>query len=239
MHHILMLSSSRAGDEPYLAHAEPLIQSHLAMAAHGVQNIVFIPYAGITTTYQDYTAKVQNALPALKISGIESYDNPKQAIEKADAVFVGGGNTFHLLHCLYEFDLINTLRDRVANGMPYVGWSAGSNICGQTIRTTNDMPIIEPKSFNALAFVPFQLNPHYTDYQPPNHNGETRDQRLAEFTTLNPSTPILAIREGTALQKKGDTLSLVGKLPGFVFLGNAKTEISPGDNLSQWLSYTD
>jgi dipeptidase E len=235
MHHILMLSSSRAGDEPYLAHAEPLITSHLAAAQTTIDNIVFVPYAGVTMSNTAYTEKVKQALPSMNISGIESYASPQQAIEQADAVFVGGGNTFHLLHCLYANGLIPALRAKVDKGMPYVGWSAGSNICGQTIRTTNDMPIIEPESFNALDFVPFQLNPHYTDYQPPNHNGETRDQRLAEFTTLNPETPVLAIREGTALQKCGESLTLLGNLSGFVFLGQDKQPIHAGDDLSQWL----
>ena len=157
-----MLSSSRAGDEAYLAHAKDMIASHLT----GCQRIVFIPYAGVTIDWPSYTEKVQSALPEFNIVGIESFDDPKLAIEQADAVMVGGGNTFHLLHQLYSNDLIHPIQERVEQGLPYVGWSAGSNICGTSICTTNDMPIIYPPSFDALAFVPFQLNPHYSDYQP-------------------------------------------------------------------------
>ncbi|WP_100641908.1 dipeptidase PepE [Alteromonas facilis] len=235
MHHVLMLSSSRAGNEEYLAHARPLIDDHLSSAQNKVKHVCFIPYAGVSISYDDYCEKVSQALPHISITGIHSSDNPKAALQSADAVLVGGGNTFHLLHQLYQYDLLTSLQQRVESGMPYVGWSAGSNICGLSIRTTNDMPIIEPKSFNALGFVNAQLNPHYTDYQPPNHNGETRDERLFEFTQLNPQTPVLAIREGTALVRTGNRLTLQGSLDGFVFTGSDKSLIKPGDDLSDYL----
>lgn len=235
MQHIMLLSSSRAGSEDYLSHAVPMIDQHLSVLTEAPRSVVFIPYAGVTMSYDDYTAKVADALPHLPIVGIHTFESPQAALNQADAVMVGGGNTFHLLHQLYEHDLLNPLRQQVNAGVPYIGWSAGSNIAGLSIKTTNDMPIIEPKSFDALAMVPFQLNPHYSDYQPPNHNGETRDQRLQEFTTLNPDTPIFAIREGTALIKSGDTLSFVGTLDGFIFLGNNKQPILPGQDLSNWL----
>jgi len=131
------------------------------------------------------------------------------------------------------------MKHAIADGTPYVGWSAGSNICGQSIKTTNDMPIIEPPSFDALDIVPFQLNPHYTDYQPPGHNGETRDQRLAEFTTLNPTTPVVAIREGTALKLSGGTLTLEDgrshkkdEHDGFIFLDDEKKPLNAGADLT-------
>ncbi|MBT0587633.1 dipeptidase PepE [Alteromonas oceanisediminis] len=231
MRHILMLSSSRAADEPYLEHAKPMIAEHLG----DIVDVVFIPYAGVTMMLDEYTEKVQQALPSLNVKGLHEYADPKSAISNAKAVLVGGGNTFHLLYQLYAFELITLIQQRVNTGMPYIGWSAGSNICGETIRTTNDMPIIEPPSFNALHFLAAQINPHYTDYQPPGHNGETRDQRLAEFTQLNPKTPVLAIREGTALLLSGDNLSLKGQLGGFVFLGSDKHPIAAGDDLKQYL----
>lgn len=229
-----MLSSSRMGDEAYLEHALPMIHSHLAELNSAEKPVVFIPYAGVTMSYDAYTEKVSSALNDLNIKGIHEFDDPKQAVEQAGAIMVGGGNTFRLLEQLYQQDLLSKIQQQVNLGLPYIGWSAGSNICGLSIRTTNDMPIIEPPSFNSFGFVNCQLNPHYTDYQPPNHNGETRDQRLAEFTTLNPQTPVIAIREGTALIKKGDDLTLSGTLGGFVFIGNQKKPISTGDPLNKY-----
>ncbi|MDU0355438.1 dipeptidase PepE [Paraglaciecola aquimarina] len=160
---VLMLSSSRVGDEAYLDHAIPMINQHLA----GITDVLFVPFAGVSINWDDYTAKVQTALPQLKIIGLHQQTDAKKAIQSAPAILVGGGNTFNLLHQLYEQDLLTIMQDSVKQGVPYIGWSAGSNICGNSIRTTNDMPIIQPKSFAALNFVPFQINPHYTDYQPP------------------------------------------------------------------------
>lgn len=228
---LLMLSSSRAGDEEYLTHASQMIARHVARC----ERIVFIPYAGVTIDWPNYTQKVQAALPKLNIVGIESFDDPVTAIAQADAVMVGGGNTFHLLNQLYVKGLINPIRERAKNGMPYVGWSAGSNICGNSIRTTNDMPIVYPPSFEALNLVPFQLNPHYSDYQPPDHNGETRAQRIAEFCVLNPSMPVLGIKEGTALVRRGDTLTLQGPHNGVVFKGEHQSVIQPLQDCSSYL----
>ena len=233
--HVLMLSSSRVGDEAYLVHAKPHILAHLG----DIRDILFVPYAGVTVSWDDYTEKVQAALPELTITGLHTVDNPAQAVADAvhnrTAVLVGGGNTFNLLSCLYRYALVAPLQLAISQGMPYIGWSAGSNICGATIRTTNDMPIIEPPTFDALAVLPCQLNPHYSDYHPPGFNGETRDQRLAEFTTLNPDTPVLAIREGTALQLTKGAMTLLGEHGGFIFQGNSKTAINQGDNLNQFM----
>ena len=228
---LLLLSSSRAGQTDYLQHAKDKILSHLDSA----KNVIFIPFAGVTIGYDQYTDMVQSALPELNIKGIHQCENMSQELEACDAIMVGGGNTFHLLHQLYEHNLIEFIGDLATSGKPYVGWSAGSNIAGLSIRTTNDMPIIEPKSFTALNLVPFQINPHYTDYQPPNHNGETRAQRLEEFMVLNPQMPILAIKEGTALVRNGDNLSLWGDKSGFVFKGGEQTSIDANDDLSHYL----
>ncbi|NKF50616.1 dipeptidase PepE [Shewanella sp. WXL01] len=230
----LMLSASRVGDTPYLAHTiefiEPLCQPG--------QNWLFIPYAGVSIEYDDYLETVKNGLAPLNlsISSIHQYGDPKQAIKDADGIFVGGGNTFHLLHELYRYDLIQLINDEVNNGKPYVGWSAGSNITGLSIRTTNDMPIIEPPSFTALKLLPFQLNPHYTNYQAPGHNGETRAQRLLEFTKVDPLTPVIGIQEGTALLRQGDKLTLVGDKDGFLFKGDVQQQvIKAGSDLSEYL----
>ncbi|WP_419227497.1 dipeptidase PepE [Alteromonas marina] len=233
--HVLMLSSSRQGDEAYLEHARTLIFAHLG----DVRDLLFVPYAAVTQSYDEYVSAVANALPECNVVGLHTVDDPVTAINHAkkngQAIVVGGGNTFHLLSTLYANALIVPIKHAIADCTPYIGWSAGSNICGQSIRTTNDMPIIEPPSFDALDIVPFQLNPHYTDYQPPGHNGETRDQRLAEFTALNPTTPVVAIREGTALRLSENQLKLVGEKDGFIFLGNEKTPINSGDDLTYLL----
>ena len=237
---LLLLSSSRVGDTQYLKHALAMIKAKL----DGVSELLFIPYAGVTLSYDDYTTKVQSALADLriKVTGIHECDDPISAINQAQAIAVGGGNTFHLLHQLYQNHLIKPIQNKVAEGMPYIGWSAGSNIAGLSIRTTNDMPIIEPTSFNALQLVDFQLNPHYTDHNPVGHNGETREQRLAEFMVLNPTTPIVAIVEGTALDIMQNTLKLVSGLcgmeseaNGFLFKSGIKTVINPEDNLDYLL----
>lgn len=237
---LLLLSSSRVGNTEYLHHALAMIKAKL----EGVTELLFIPYAGVTLNYDDYTAKVQNALAeiGIKVTGIHQYDDPIIAINSAQAIAVGGGNTFHLLHQLYQHKLIKPIQNKVAKGTPYIGWSAGSNIAGLTIRTTNDMPIIEPLSFDALQLVDFQLNPHYTDHNPAGHNGETREQRLAEFMVLNPTTPIVAIVEGTALDIMQNSMKLVSGLPeklteanGFLFKASQKTVITPDDNLDYLL----
>jgi dipeptidase E len=232
---LLLLSSSRWGNTPYLAHAKTMIEHHLA----GIKEILFIPYAGVTLSYDDYTRKVQHALQPLdiKVTGIHQYENATDAVNNAQAIVIGGGNTFHLLHQLYEQQLISVIQEKVNQGTPYIGWSAGSNVAGASICTTNDMPIIEPESFTALNLVPFQLNPHYTDFNPPGHNGETREQRLAEFMVLNSEISIVGIVEGSALKLENNKLTLlanelVEQPCGFLFKAGKKRTIELTDALS-------
>ena len=236
--HVLMLSSSRQGTEPFLYHAQQMIAQHLGEC----RSVLFIPFAGVTRNWDDYVEAVKDALPDIDVTGIHTTSDPVAAIKQAkannQAILVGGGNTFNLLTQLYLQSLIAPLKEAIANGTVYIGWSAGSNICGATIRTTNDMPIIAPPSFDALGVLPCQLNPHYTDYQPPGHNGETRDERLAEFTKLEPDTPVLAIREGSALVLRNGTLSLLGEKEGYVFLGDSKKTITADDNLNEFINRT-
>lgn len=230
---LLLLSSSRVGDTAYLEHAKIMISEHLDT----VDEVVFIPYAGVSVNYDNYTTMVADALADInvKVVGIQSFVDPVAAIKNAKAILVGGGNTFHLLHQLYENNLITAIQNKVNQGTPYIGWSAGSNIAGMSIRTTNDMPIIQPQSFDALNFLPVQLNPHYTDFNPPGHNGETREQRLTEFMVLNPQTHIVGIVEGTALKLHDNKLSLVGPDVGYVFLNRNKLVINTDTDLSYLL----
>lgn len=227
-----MLSSSREGNEPYLAGAKSTILAHL-----GVENkVLFIPYAGVTLTWDAYTQKVQTALPELQITSIHQTDNALKAVNDASAIMIGGGNTFNLLYTLYSQNILQAIRDKVLQGTHYIGWSAGSNICGDSIRTTNDMPIIQPPSFDALGLVPFQINPHYNDYHPPGFNGETRAQRISEFCTLNPVTPVIGIKEGSALVRNNHGLKLIGSKDGAVFCGSESYVIKPHQDLNHMLS---
>ncbi|WP_372625057.1 dipeptidase PepE [Arsukibacterium sp.] len=230
---LLLLSSSRAHNSEYLAPYMNWLKSQL----QGIDELLFIPYAGVTIDADGYLKQVASALTPLniKVTSLHQYRQPQEAISKAQAIAVGGGNTFQLLKKLYQEDIVKLIRQRVTEGVPYIGWSAGSNIAGASIRTTNDMPIVEPESFDALQLLPLQLNPHYSDYKPEGFHGETRDMRLAEFMVLNPTTPIIAIPEGTALQRTGDALTLLGNGGGYLFRGGKKTAIAENSDLSYLL----
>jgi len=230
---LLLLSSSRANNSEYLAPCLSLIDDTLGT----IRDVLFVPYAGIRVNYDDYVAMVQQALMPLKINvrGIHEFADPADAIVNAQAVIVGGGNTFALLAKLYEHNLIQVLQQKIAAGMPYIGWSAGSNIAGLSIRTTNDMPIIEPPSFKALGLLPLQLNPHYTDFVPVGFHGETRDMRLAEFMHVDADTAIIGLPEGTALRLSGTTLRYEGCENAFFFRGGVKSAITPTSDLSDLL----
>lgn len=198
--------------------------------------ILFIPYArpgGIS--YDEYTQKAREAFSQIDkdVKGIHEFDTPKEALKSSKGIFVGGGNTFVLLNQLYKNDVISTLQEVIQNGTPYLGTSAGSNICGLTINTTNDMPIVYPPSFKALAMVPFNINPHYLD---PNkkskHMGETRETRLKEFHAFN-SQPVVGLREGSWLEVNGDSIILEGELDARIFEYNkAPYEAETGTDLS-------
>lgn len=231
MRNLLLMSSSRADNPDYLAHGLPWLRELFA----GKQ-VLFIPYAGVTMSHATYTGMVQEALAKenIQVTGIQDFTNPSQAIAEAEAVAVGGGNTYMLLHTLYETGSLDVLKRRIQEGMPYAGWSAGSNIAGASIRTTNDMPIIQPRSFNALQAVPFQLNPHFTDAMPKGHRGETRSQRIAEFMVID-HTPVLGIMEGTALKVQGQQMHLLGDKDGVVFADNTRRTLKAGSNISHWL----
>jgi len=228
MRNLLLLSSSRQDNSGYLEHGAKEIDQFLnESGADRTQPALFIPFAGISVSYDDYESMVQEALNPYNITlqSIHRVDNPEQAVKKASAILVGGGNTFHLLHQLYQYDLVGIIREQVMHGKPYIGWSAGSNIAAPSIKTTNDMPIIQPPSFHALHLVPFQINPHYLDVHPEGFHGETRQQRLEEFMIVNPDIRIVGLPEGTAAKVIKDTLTFTGGKPVFEFINGKKSTL--------------
>ena len=189
-------------------------------------SVIFIPYAGVGFSYDDYTKKVNHALSSsdIQVTNLDDFDDKKNALKDSSAIFVGGGNTFHLLKMLQQLDLVETIQQVVANEVPYVGWSAGSNIASPTICTTNDMPIVEPKSFDSLSLIPFQINPHFTEKSIPDHGGESRIQRLTEFLAANPDQKVIALPESSYLVSNGNQLIYIGKSDGKI-ISSSETKI--------------
>ncbi len=233
---ILLFSSSRSGNSGYLETAAPIISKFLGP---NPLSVAFIPFAAVDeSSYDNYAAMVKNGLQGLPYSIVTVHPaGAKETINNADVIIIGGGNTFKLLHDLYAFQLLDVIRNKVDSGTPYIGWSAGANIAGPGIGTTNDMPVIAPKSFNALGFLPFQINPHYNNFKPDGHNGETRDQRLEEFIKMNPGLPVAGLPEGTALHLEGNKLVFTGDKEGILFYQDEtatilKRNILTGEDLS-------
>ncbi|HEX8115679.1 MAG TPA: dipeptidase PepE [Pyrinomonadaceae bacterium] len=198
-----------------------------------VKRVLFVPFAAVTRTEDEYRDQVRRHFGphGYEVESLHEAEDARAAVGRADAFAVGGGNTFKLLRGLYESGAFELMRERALRGVPYVGWSAGSNVACPTIRTTNDMPIVEPPSFDALNLVPFQINPHYTDFHPPGHMGETRDDRLNEFVHVNPGVRVVGIREGTMLRVEGDTVRLLGNKPArYFFKGEAPRDLSPEES---------
>ncbi len=199
-----------------------------------VRRVLFVPFAAVVRTEDEYLATVRKSFGPLgyEVESLHQAEDARAAVEGADAIAVGGGNTFHLLRGLYRAGGVELIRARGLSGVPYVGWSAGSNVACPTIMTTNDMPVVEPPSFKALGLVPFQINPHYTDAHIEGHMGETRDERLKEFAHANAGVRVIGIREGTMLRVEGDEIRLVGAKPARIFVkGEQPFEVSPSDSL--------
>jgi dipeptidase E len=199
-----------------------------------VRRVLFVPFAAVTRSEDEYRDRVRQHFGphGYEVESLHEAEDARAAVERADAFAVGGGNTFKLLRGLYEAGVVESMRERARHGVPYVGWSAGSNVACPTIRTTNDMPIVEPPTFEALNLVPFQINPHYTDHHPPGHMGETRAERLSEFVHVNPGVRVVGIREGTMLRVEGDDIRLLGGRPARVFSkGEEPFEVGPHDSL--------
>jgi dipeptidase E len=226
---LLLISTSTVFGTRYLEHAFDELREALA----GASRVLFIPYA--LKDQDAYAAKARETFAEIgfRLESIHEASDPRRAIERAEAVFCGGGNTFRLLKALYDLDLIDVLRRRALEGMPYTGASAGSNLACPTIRTTNDMPIVQPPSLEALALVAFQINPHYLDPAPDStHMGETREMRIREFHEEN-ETPVVGLREGAMVRVEGDSMLLEGLAGARVFRrGQEPVELSPVAELS-------
>lgn len=226
----LLLLSNSSSDAGYLVHALPDIRELIAALPAGAP-AVFVPYAGVTRNWDDYTTLVTTALAdtGLDIQPLHRAADPAAALEKAAVIIVGGGNTFNLLGQLRRQGLLSVVARRVREGAAYLGWSAGSNLACPSICTTNDMPITDPGGFDALGLLSFQINPHYTNAHPPGHRGETRAQRLAEFCTLSPTIPVLGLPEGSALRVRDAAITLVGPHDAPLFVGSAEARVfAPG-----------
>lgn len=207
---LLLLSNSSLQGEPYLHFCKNKINTFLA--ENNAKQVVFIPFAAVTFSYDEYESKVIKGLDNIniQITSIHHFEDQQKAINEADAIMVGGGNSFQLLNEVYKNDLLEVIKKRVKEGVPYVGWSAGANLACPTIKTTNDMPIVFPPSFDALNLVSFQINPHYIHGNPPGHNGETREQRILEFLEVNQKMIVVGLREGTMLEINEDNIQLIG-----------------------------
>ena len=236
MSKLLLLSNSTLPGETFLGFAKAEIQSFLPT---GNTKLIFIPYAAVTFGFEEYTNKVSEALGPLgfSITGIQETENADQAIQESEAIMVGGGNTFHLLREIFSKGLAEPIKAAVSSGVPYIGWSAGSNLACPSVMTTNDMPIVELPSLTALGLIPFQINPHYTDNEIPNNSGETRQARILEFLEVNPKQTVVGIPEGTFLKFDQDKLVFGGSQPALIFQKSRDPQVvSPGEDLTHLLS---
>ena len=225
---LLLISNSTLHSSGYLDHAEAEIRSFLG----DVKRVLFVPYALFDRDAYAATAQKRFEKMGYELTSIHTAADPAQAVNDTDAIFIGGGNTFRLLKALYDFDLLGPIRERVADGMPYIGSSAGSNVAAPTIKTTNDMPIVQPPSFDALGLVSFQINPHYLDPDPNSkHKGETREERIRQFLEEN-DTPVVGLREGALLRIENGETILRGSTGARIFRkGMEPVETLPGAQL--------
>lgn len=227
---LLLISNSTNAGEEYLRYPMPQIGKFLT----SIKEIVFVPYAAVTFSYAEYEKKVQARFAELgiKVKSVHRAKNPARMIRQAEAICVGGGNTFALTRKMQQQGLMRAILSKIKSGTPYVGWSAGSNVCCPTICTTNDMPILQPESFKAIGAIPFQINPHYLDANPEGHAGETREQRILEYIEANPRRWVVGLREGCMLHYENEKLELIGSRPMRIFRRGVETfEVQAGDDL--------
>ncbi|MDR1368708.1 MAG: dipeptidase PepE [Dysgonamonadaceae bacterium] len=213
---LLLLSNSTNPGEGYLEYPKADIQTFL-----GTKSVkaLFIPYAAVRFSYDEYEAKVETRFAEIghHVESIHHFQDPVKAVEEAEAIVIGGGNTWRLVQQMHLNGLMDPIRKKVQAGTPYIGWSAGSNVACPTLRTTNDMPIVDPVGFDTLNLIPFQINPHFLDVHPQGFGGETREDRIVEFLEINPEIYVVGLRESTLFHLEGDQLQLVGKRTARIF----------------------
>ncbi len=228
---LLLISNSTNAGEEYLRY--PLAE--IGRFLENVREVAFVPYAAVTFSYAEYEKKVQARFAELgiRVRSVHRAADPARMIREAEAICVGGGNTFALTRMMQHQGLMTAILRKIKAGTPYVGWSAGSNVACPTISTTNDMPIVQPESFRAIGAVKFQINPHYLDANPEGHAGETREQRILEYIEANPRRWVAGLREGCMLRYEDGKLELIGKRPMRMFKKGVETfEVQPGEDLS-------
>ncbi len=226
--------------EAYLGWPRTYISDFLN--SDGIKKVTFVPYAGVglsekslEASYDEYLKRVSGVFGELgfEVESVHKANNPVLMINEAEAIAVGGGNTFHLVAMMHKTGIMDAIRGKAERGTPYMGWSAGANVACPTLKTTNDMPIIEPASFNTLNLVPFQINPHYLDANPEGHGGETRQQRIEEFLVVNREMKVLGLREASMLYIEGKLMKLLGSRNMRLFEFNKEpVEYNPGTDLS-------
>jgi len=229
---LLLISNSTNAGEAYLDYPKKQIRDFLGEKP---VKALFIPYAAVTFSFSDYEKKVSERFREVghNIVSIHRFDDPVRAVKEAHAIVVGGGNTWQLTRMMQEQGLIFPISDKVKKGIPYIGWSAGSNVACPTLKTTNDMPIVEPKTFSTLNLLKFQINPHYLDTNPEGHAGETREMRIEEFLVANPAIFVVGLREGTMLRIEEGKIELIGPRPARIFRkGENPIDLPPGEDFS-------
>lgn len=240
MKKLLLISNSTMAGGAYLGWPREYISRFLDK--YKVRKVTFVPYAGVnlspdglSASYDAYAQRVSEVFGEMgfEIESVHSAEDPVKMVRNAEAVAVGGGNTFHLVYELHRTGLMQAVKSRAEDGMPYMGWSAGSNVACPTLMTTNDMPIIQPESFQCMYLIPFQINPHYLDANPEGHGGETRQQRIEEFLAINRRMKVAGLREASLLTVEGDKMILDGSRDLRLFeYGKEPVEYPPGSDLS-------
>jgi dipeptidase E len=239
MKNLLLISNSTNPGEEYLGWPRDYIRHFLGDKRC---KVLFVPYAGVNLSnkglkasfdvYEQRVAAVYK-LMGYELKSIHRLRNPLAAVASAEAIAVGGGNTWHLVKMMQETGVMHAIAERTLQGTPFMGWSAGANVACPTLRTTNDMPIIEPPTFNAMSLVPFQINPHYLDANPEGHGGETRQQRIEEFLAINPKVSVVGLREASLLEVHGEKMELKGRRSMRLFkAGQEPVEFESGSDLS-------
>lgn len=229
---LLLISNSTMAGEPFLDYPKNEIRKFLGGKS---VTALFIPFAAVTFSYDEYCGKVEDRFSEIghHIQGIHTFSDKQKAVEDAEAIVIGGGNTWQLLKMLRQFRLLNPIREKVFNSTPYIGWSAGANVACPTLRTTNDMPIVDPKGFDCIGLIPYQINPHYLDAHAQGHAGETRQQRIEEFIEVNHDVYVAGLREGSMMKIENDNIELLGNRPCRIFKkGHEPVELYPGADFS-------